>query len=283
MSRIMSIAAALAVVALAGCNSVSESPSSLTPENQFYRVAATYSTILSSRVYHDNDPEGVTPRCSNPGCTSGNSRLDTTIAIRPLYFAGDMLDSGLGRASEVGDLPIFKWSVDKNFGSNSHVSITNYGAWLDHSAFVVSTQRFDVSPGSHQAAFGASWGRRSQDQSFPLEGKAQWNGAMLAIDPTSEEVFAGEAGASISFSSAGPTMRIGFTEIAGIESGARRDDIEFPTVDVTKERFVSWEGDDFFASKHRVNGRFFGPNFAEIGGVFDSDGLAGSFGGRKAK
>ena len=305
MNRSITIAAlaVVAVVALAGCNSGSVSQSSLdqsgsgsassltaalekaTAELQFYRLYRTHNTILSSRVHHDYDPDGVSALCDSRDCISASSKLPRlAMGVNAGDLAGDMTENGLERATEAGELQVFKWSVDKTYGRRpTHVSATHYGAWLEHSAFVVSALRFTWPDNSRQGSYGGAWGSQSEIQPFPLQGEAHWNGAMLAIDPTTEEVFAGKAGASVSFFPAGPTMHIGFTEIAGIESGARRGDIEFPAVNVTTERFFHWEGDDFHTSRHYVDGKFFGPDRAEIAGVFGSDGLTGSFGARKAK
>ena len=294
MNRSITIAAlaVVAVVALAGCNSGSGSASSpttalekATAELQFYRLDQTHDTILSSRVHHDNDPDGISAICSSSDCKSASNRLPRlTLGVNSGDLANDMAENGLEQATRAGELQVFKWSVDKTFGSApTHVVATHYGAWLEHSAFIVSALRFTRPDSSRQATYGGAWGNQSEIQPFPLEGEAHWDGAMLAIDPVTEEVFAGKAGVAVSFFPAGPTMHIGFTEIAGIESEARRGDIEFPAVNVTTERFIHWEGDEFHTSRHYVDGKFFGPDRAEIAGVFGSDGLTGSFGARKAK
>ena len=104
---------------------------------------------------------------------------------------------------------------------------------------------------------------------------------MLAIDPVTEEVFAGNADATVSFSPERKDMTMSFTGIASIDTGLSRPDILYPSVSVVGNRFASWTGEDFTTSDHCITGRFFGPDRAEIGGGFGSDGLAGSFGGSR--
>ena len=161
------------------------------------------------------------------------------------------------------------------------MEVTHYGAWMEYGAFVVSAQRFSTDDESHQGTFGVAWGVASPDTPYPVDGEARWSGGMLAIDPVTEEVFAGNADATVSFSPERKDMTMSFTGIASIDTGLSRPDILYPSVSVNKKGFSSYTGEDRATSDHYITGRFFGPDRAEIGGGFGSDGLAGSFGGSR--
>ena len=112
------------------------------------------------------------------------------------------------------------------------------------------------------------------------EGSARWEGLMLGRDLRASasrgQVIRGDADVTVEFGAAAITADVAFTDIVNIETGAAQND-------------MTWRGmvveDGGFARRNApgdsVSGRFYGPGEEEVGGVFERDGIAGAFGGRR--
>lgn len=116
-----------------------------------------------------------------------------------------------------------------------------------------------------QFAFPVSLGMVSG--SNPVSGSAIWTGAMAGVRIGSSSLEAEVIGdAEMTADLAAASLDLAFTNIADT-SGVSSNDIRW--------QGVSMENGSFQITG--LNGRFYGPNHEEAGGVFERDGIAGAF------
>ena len=147
----------------------------------------------------------------------------------------------------------------------------NYGGWLTHSyfqvIFAVDGEFFGHGIDDEQfTAFSVG----NDTGSIPINGSATWSGAMMATDLQHQEIVRGDAELSVNFSAT--SVDVAFTDIRELKSGATRAAIHFNNVPLSARGFQSG------AAGHRITGVFYGPEHAEVGGVFEHEYTFGAFG-----
>ena len=157
-----------------------------------------------------------------------------------------------------------------------------YGGWLEHSLFATRLTRFGDEAGSSSGAsvvFGYSLGR-SSGENPGAEGSARWEGLMLGRDlrasPGRGQAIRGDADVTVELGAGAVTADVAFTDIVNIETGDARNDMAWRGLAVEEGGFARRN-----APGDTVSGRFYGPDEEEVGGVFERDGIAGAFGGRR--
>ena len=136
-----------------------------------------------------------------------------------------------------------------------------YGHWLDDSVFAIVDDTVAVS-------FGASPG------TAPTEiGGAVWNGELIGIDTGNGERIEGDAVIDID-DFARPDVDIAFTAIED-SRGRARADLTWQNIPLVRGAF---RARDMAGS---IEGRFYGSNHGEVGGIFERDRLLGAFGGSR--
>ena len=73
------------------------------------------------------------------------------------------------------------------------------------------------------------------------------------------------------------TVDVTFGDIVELASGEARRDMSWPAVPVTRDEFRAGAGAD------RIEGRFYGRDHEEAGGVFERDLVLGAFGAHRAE
>ena len=117
-----------------------------------------------------------------------------------------------------------------------------------------------------QFAFPVSLGMVSG--SNPVSGSAIWTGAMAGVRIGSSSLEAEVIGdAEMTADLAAASLDLAFTNIADT-SGVSSNDIRWQGVSMQNGSFNGSGG---------LQGRFYGPNHEEAGGVFERDGIAGAF------
>lgn len=117
-----------------------------------------------------------------------------------------------------------------------------------------------------QFAFPMSHGTGSG--SNPLTGSVTWTGAMAGVKVESSSLGAEVIGdADMTVDLGASSLELEFTNIAERISGAPSNDIHW--------QGVSMQSGSFQAAG--LDGRFYGPNHEEAGGVFEHSGIAGAF------
>lgn len=139
-------------------------------------------------------------------------------------------------------------------GDNSNV----YGDWLTDSVFGIVNDTVAFS-------FGASPGTN------PIQvGGAEWRGSLVGIDTRSRTRVEGDAMIDID-DFANPDVDIAFTAIEDAR-GRARDDLHWQDVPVAQGAFQAQ------GAAGSIEGRFYGSDHGEVGGIFERSRLLGAFG-----
>ncbi len=147
----------------------------------------------------------------------------------------------------------------------------NYGGWLHYSHFSAQLN-FRNAVGRIAFSLGVA-------PNAALQGDATWSGAMTGVDLTiatgSDDFVQGKADVSFSFSE--QTVDVTFSEILDLTTGNSVADITWTDVPVVDNGFTNGGSD----RADRIDGRFYGPNHEEVGGVFEKGRILGAFGAFK--
>ena len=158
--------------------------------------------------------------------------------------------------------------------SGDAISLRGYGAWMEHSAFLVTSGLveggdFDNSTIVSSMSLG--------DSPSTVPGiAATWNGLVAGVDVSSADtagnLVQGQARIVLEFLRGAPVVDVAFTELYDLETEESRERLSWGNVAVTA---------DGFSDGRSIDGRFYGPNHEEAGGVFERDDLLGAFGATK--
>ena len=164
----------------------------------------------------------------------------------------------------------------------------NLGGWLDYNAFAVESSRIvsAVSDGVDLAGTVFNWAYSIGDATgtTPAFGNATWTGTMVGSDTSSlanrSNRVRGDA--TLSFNLSRSDIDVAFTNIHDIDAEHRYDNITWQNVPVAAGHFA------IFAERLRpeiardfIDGRFYGPNHEEAGGIFESNNIVGAFGAKR--
>lgn len=151
-------------------------------------------------------------------------------------------------------------------------SITSSG-WTEHSIFYVDGSAFEFYDGqeiSGRQTFAAGVSIGDTTGGVPVSGTAKWKGVVVAGDHILRELHQGDAVLTVNFSNS--SVDAHFTDFYDVATGTARDDITFNQVPLTSDGFErSLRG-------HKLVGKFYGPNHAEVGGIFERENRFGAFG-----
>ena len=136
-----------------------------------------------------------------------------------------------------------------------------YGHWLDRSVF-----------GMVDGSVAVSFGDFPATDPAPIGGGV-WRGAMVGIDGATRERIEGDAEIGID-DFARPDVDIALTGIR--DAGGRvRADLVWKDIPMARGHFQARD------TTGSIEGRFFGSNHEEVGGIFRRDRLVGAFGGSR--
>lgn len=132
-----------------------------------------------------------------------------------------------------------------------------FGHWMDESVFVIvedtTAVSFGASPGTNPAAAGG----------------AVWRGAVVGVDTSTRERIEGDAALDID-NVERPDVDIAFTGLVDAD-GRTLSDLRWGDIPVTAGAFRRQDADG------TVEGRFYGSDHQEVGGIFEADQLTGAF------
>ena len=150
--------------------------------------------------------------------------------------------------------------------SGDGLNFNTLGVWGDYNAGTPIRGSTTIQGVGVQFAFPVSLGMGSG--SNPQSGSATWTGAMAGVKVGSSSLGREVTGdAEMTANLAAATLDLAFTNIAD-SSGSRSGDIRWSSVSMRDGEFSSGGG---------LEGRFYGPNHEEAGGVFERSGIAGAF------
>ena len=283
MRKYLVLASVLAVeLVLVGCGLSNESTVEPTVEEQ---ARERYAALTGSATHlqlgdvlgYDGNGEllgRVPSNCVEATCSVGfllRAAASTNFSVDNVE-----LEVTAGRSGE--------WRViERSSGGRSDVHVLGY--WMEHALFGSETSHVtsekDPEFGNNFVAFYAL-GVSTGENPAILEGSAEWRGAVVARDSgvagNIESVIEGDASIVASFSAnADMNAAVEFTNLADISDPSRTyGDMRWMELPVIQGGF-SRRGDVGAV----IDGRFYGPEQREVAGIFERDGLAGAFGGRR--
>ena len=155
------------------------------------------------------------------------------------------------------------------------------GGWLDHSAFAVDVNSVvsGVSDGVdlRGTGFAVAYSLGDATGTTPAFGDATWTGTMVGGD-TSLTANRGNrimGDATLTFDLPQSTLDVTFTNIRDIDAGRPHAHITWQNIPVTSGSFST----GFIGNS--INGRFYGRNHEEVGGIFERNQIAGAFGAKR--
>ena len=172
-----------------------------------------------------------------------------------------------------------------------------YGAWLDYSWFILTSNRVDPADFRNASSYyfkDYAYGCQPCDLtadplSFPVG--AQWSGVMIGQDKalSSDNFVQGEAQlTATSSNSGGATLSVEFSEIVNLSTGQRYSDITWPNFPIDSARFNNGFEKDTQHGSFAIVGpgdylrvTFTGPNGEEVVGSFQRDLLEGFYGAKR--
>lgn len=268
--------AALAVLALlAALPGCGRTP---TPEAvaraDYARIAANADTVLFGDAlgYRQGSAaaERVSAVCIKATCSLGFQR-----AFSGQNFSTDGVDLTLMPARNG-----VRFVVER--GSSDTSDVTVFGGWLEHSFFASQANLFtDEGNPNHGATVLYSYAvGRAAGANPAVAGRAEWRGFVAGREASAvsslDSVVLGDAVIAVEAGPSGLLADISFTGLANAHTGATWDDMAWTGLAVSSGGFARRD-----AADDRIEGRFFGPDGEEAGGVFERGGIAGAFGGRR--
>ena len=155
------------------------------------------------------------------------------------------------------------------------------GGWLDYSAFAVDVNSVvsGVSNGVdlRGTGFAAAYSLGDATGTTPAFGDATWTGTMVGGD-TSLTAYRGNrimGDATLTFDLSQSDIDVTFTNIRDIDARRPHAHITWQNIPVTSGSFST----GFIGNS--IDGRFYGRNHEEVGGVFERNQIAGAFGAKR--
>ncbi len=150
-------------------------------------------------------------------------------------------------------------------GSSDGLRVNTFGVWGTYNAGTPLRVSTTVSGVPVQFALSVSLGEGSG--SNPLTGSATWTGAMAGVKVGASSLGAEVSGdATLTADLDAASLALAFTNIT--------DSSNIPSA-ALRWAGVPMAGGSFKAAG--LDGRFYGPNHEEAGGVFERDGIEGAF------
>jgi len=148
----------------------------------------------------------------------------------------------------------------------------DYDGWLDYNLFVAGRGSALRNSAPLAISIGVATG------SNPVLGSATWSGVMAGVDVSDTASYRsrvrGDADLTIA-DFTDPKLDVAFTNISDVDAGRRRADMTWDRVPLTDGGFGT--GSD----GNSIQGKFYGPNHEEVGGVFERDQVIGAFGAKR--
>ena len=228
----------------------------LPPVQALNRIIQSADSLLVSDVV---PPSGsrIQADCAGTTCTMSGEAPDVSLSD---------VTTGLKLALTLG------MEATETHRGVSLNTLSDYGGWLQYNYFAAGrgtagTTRYPLS-----ISFGDATG------SNPVRGSATWSGVMVGVDVSATRYrnrIRGDADLTIA-DFADPKLDVAFTNIIDIDdSSRRRADMTWDDVPVTSGGFETG------SHGNSIQGKSYGPNHEEAGGVFERDQVIGAFGAKR--
>ena len=164
--------------------------------------------------------------------------------------------------------------------------VLGYGGWLDHHYFVVNARLY---PGTDNAEKVVLYSYVAGDETGtnPTTGSATWRGVAIGVDASQRfhERRLLQADVDITIEDfMSPMVDILFDNIKDLRTGegfTLVPSVSWSGLALVDGAFAHEEGTLGQADRNRIEGRFYGPDHDEVGGIFEYATVAGSFGAKR--
>lgn len=236
-------------------------------------------------VRGDEQPTLTQYSCTGRRCATTNPGANPPVEPQLLdiathtIFPGTEYDEIIRNYRGVG---LSRHTLPARTIGGSDWTFENYGAWLEHSAldnFVGTAMAANI---ALQSAYSVSFGDATGSNP---EGNATWTGVMIGNtrpQPQHPErrIQPLRGHATIGFNFGNNRLDIDFANIVNLATESAYPSFGFADVPVTNGVFPD-PNRAFDLQNAAIAGRFYGPDHAEVGGVFTHSLGMGAFGARK--
>lgn len=216
-------------------------------------------------------------------CTRQVCNTDFSVFVLP-YDVRDIRDAGIDRGATytgVGEkhgVRLAQTQGPSQFAGYPTISAA-YGAWMEHNVFGVFLDR--ITRGTFEGVnlagieIAASLSIGDDTGSRPA-GSATWHGIMVGGTETngSPQVIQGDA--TLTYDMARNDLDVAFTGIYNLDTRARFQDMRWSDLSVNSDGSFRQE-----TASRDIEGRFYGPGHAEVGGIFVHPDALGAFGAKR--
>ena len=240
-------------------------------ERQQDIVSRADSLILSTmhvEVAHPDETSAFrqVAACSGPRCVMLEPMTGATDTV-----SLDSLDHAPGDAETIGSAyGVTLMSEDRHDADGDVFSL---GAWMEHSAFALNTQRAIREDSESELVYAIALGDLT---GRPPAGSATWLGIMVGTPIAGDDEGDRLVGtATLNYDLAGGGLDAAFGGIRNIDRGTAHG------VEAVFFADLALAADGTFGrgqSGARIQGAFYGPGHAEAAGVFEISDIAGAFG-----
>ncbi len=155
----------------------------------------------------------------------------------------------------------------------------NLGGWLEYSAFAVEVNSIvrGVGEDLRGTNFGLAYSLGDATGTTPAFGNATWTGTMVGGD-TSSTANRGnriQGDATLTFDLSQRDLDVAFTNIRDIDARRQHGNIAWQNIPVLSGSFSTG------LDGNSIDGRFYGPNHEEVGGIFERNQIIGAFGAKR--
>lgn len=242
-------------------------------------------TLLASDLLRIEGPSPIPARlplnCSGATCTATYNGVTSSVSLPDpdkdgAYIQVVMTHNGI---------PIGQTFNRTDVGTPDQSDIRAYGGWLEYSAFAIEV---DYDPGITFEpglidVVGGSYSYGSSSGTNPVSSTdrtATWKGAMVGLGYGNfhpGQPFHGVAMVTVDFTDM--DLDVTFSDIVNLHSPSdtplNGPQWMWESLPLNNGAFSQGSG------ANRIEGRFYGPNHEEVGGIFDRNEMVGAFGARR--
>ena len=156
--------------------------------------------------------------------------------------------------------------------------VESYGAWMDHAAFTLQSERTMAGGVAIETRYGVAGGDLT---GVPPDMTATWRGVMVGTPSDGAlrgNILQGDAALSFTFGGAGGSLDAAFTDIKDLDRSAAHSTPVLRFDDVPVAADGAWR---FGEAGNRIQGGFYGPGHAEAAGIVEQSGVVGAFGAKR--
>ena len=246
-------------------------------------IASTANTLVMSDGVHFLEIADLPPsfrfetQCAGDRCVQEKpiSGETSETTVDELVVSDGALDTLRPRpVGERHGVRIARIRASDRTETGDALTLEGYAGWMEHGAFLVTGGEIQGGDfGGARLMLSSSFG--DSPNTVP-DVEASWNGVVAGIDTGATETqgnaVLGQARIDLEMVHGAPVVDVAFTELFDLETRESRSSLYWDDGAVTS---------DGFSDGGSIDGRFYGADHQEAGGVFERGDLLGAFGAAK--